>query len=84
MLHDQEMSLQERVNLFLSKSTVRKNAFVAAAEAAEAAQVAEDSEMNEYLVRRAEQEVQAAQDKLDALKRQIEEAHPSTTRTATH
>lgn len=74
----QKTSLQERVGDYLSDMTLRRNNFVASAEAAEAAHLAaeaEEAEMDEYLLRRAEQELEAAQKKVDALKQKIKASH---------
>lgn len=87
MIHGQEFTLQERVNQYLSKYSVRSNAFVAAAETAEAAHAAREAgeaELNEYLVKRAEQELRAAQDKLDTLLRKIEEGRLFSTSPISH
>lgn len=63
--------MHERVNLYLSKYTLRTNTFVLAAEAAQAAADTEEAAMNEYLLRRAEQELRAAQEKVDKLRRNL-------------
>ena len=81
---NQESTLQERVNRYLCGHTARSNAFVAKIVAAETAHadaemaemseksiMAEDAELNEYLLSRAEQELRAAQDKLNTLKQKI-------------
>jgi hypothetical protein len=70
-----KISLQERVGNYLSDKALRKNSFVASTEAAEAAQAAaevEEAQMDEYLLRRAEQELETAQNKVNAIKRKIE------------
>ena len=68
-------SMQQRVSDYLRQNTPSRNTFVveaeAAAEAAEAARA--DADMDEYLLRRAEQELQEVQAKVDALKKKMVE-----------
>ena len=70
-----EISLNDRVNEYLRQYSVEDNVFVLAAEAAEAAQTAQvaDAEMNEYLLRRAQQELLEAQEKVAALEKLMAE-----------
>ena len=72
--HQTQPTLHDRVSDYLSNSTGEDNTFVAAAEATEVetARVVE-AEMNEYLLERAIQELRAAQDKVDKLRKEIEE-----------
>jgi hypothetical protein len=68
--------MQRRVTDYLRRKSGSNNVFVveteaAEAEAAEAARA--EAEMDEYLLRRAEQDLQKAQAKIDALKKKIEE-----------
>jgi hypothetical protein len=71
--------MQLRVSDFLRKNNPSNNVFVVEAEAAEseaakaAAAIKAEAEMDEYLLRRAEQELQTAQAKIDSLKRKMEE-----------
>ena len=74
--HGQEIqtTLKQRVSDYLTNSKRKRNTFVAAAEATEAdvARVAE-AEMSEYFLERALQQLRAAQDKVENLRKQVEE-----------
>ena len=60
------ISLQQRVDNYLAKYTNRANSFVLATEAAEA-----EADMNEYLLRRAEEELLETQSRVDEIKQKI-------------
>jgi len=66
MAHDQELdiSLQQRVNNYLRSKSPATNIFSAAARDAEAA----DADLNEYLLKRAEEELRKAQERVEALR----------------
>ena len=60
------VSLQSRVGDYLSQYSNKPNSFVSAAEAAEA-----EADVNEYLLARAEEELQEAQSRVEEIKRKI-------------
>ena len=62
-----EIPLQQRVNDYLRSKNPTGNIFSAAARDAEAA----DAELNEYLLKRAEEELRTAQARVEAIKQQI-------------
>ena len=62
------ISLQQRVDNYLAKYTNRPNSFVLATEAAEA-----EADMNEYLIRRAEEELLETLSRVDEIKQKINE-----------
>ncbi len=63
-----QISLQQRVDAYLARFSDRPNSFVMAAEAAEA-----EADMNEYLLRRAEEELSETKSHLEEIKQQINE-----------
>jgi hypothetical protein len=65
--HEIHAPLQQRVNDYLRRKNPTQNIFSAAARDAEAA----DADLNEYLLKRAEEELRQAQARVDAIKQQI-------------
>lgn len=70
MIRDQETNipLRQRVDDYLSKYSTRPNSFIIAAEVATA-----EADMSEYLLRRAEKELQEAQSRVDEIQQKIVE-----------
>ncbi len=75
MLSNRELglSLQQRVDDYLVKYSHRPNSFVLAAEAATA-----EADMNEYLLKRAEKDLEEAQSRVDEIKHKIKELRSAT------
>ena len=74
--HSREIqtTLRHRVSHYLTGSTRKGNAFVAKSKAAEAEESKLiEAEMTEYRLQRAIQELRTAQEKVDNLKKQLEE-----------
>ena len=69
MAHNQEVNapLQQRVNDYLRSKNPTKNIFSAAARDTDAA----DADLQEYLLKRAEEELRQAQARVEAIKQKI-------------